>query len=77
MRAGYTETKFVGNYIYNIVTNKKSVYVYTETKFVGNYIYNIVTNKKREPRILGGRGFEPSKRKPPQNLNFLDNLRAM
>ena len=22
MRAGYTETKFVGNYIYNIVTNK-------------------------------------------------------
>lgn len=23
MRAGYTETKFVGNYIYNIVTNKK------------------------------------------------------
>ena len=46
MRAGYTEIKFVGNYIYNIVTNKKSVYVYTETKFVGNYIYNIVTNKK-------------------------------
>jgi len=46
MRAGYTETKFVGNYIYNIVTNKKSVWFYTETKFVGNYIYNIVTNKK-------------------------------
>ena len=76
MRAGYTETKFVGNYIYNIVTNKKSVYVYTETKFVGNYIYNIVTNKN-DNRAYWGRGFEPSKRKPPQNLNFLDNLRAM
>ena len=55
MRAGYTETKFVGNYIYNIVTNKKSVYVYTEIKFVGNYIYNIVTNKN-ESRAYWGRG---------------------
>ena len=49
---------------------------YTETKFVGNYIYNIVTNKN-DNRAYWGRGFEPSKRKPPQNLNFLDNLRAM
>ena len=49
---------------------------YTETKFVGNYIYNIVTNKNGIKRAYWGRGFEPSKRKPPQNLNFFLTIRA-
>ncbi len=70
MRAGYTETKFVGNYIYNIVTNKNKNRAYwagdTETKFVGNYIYNIVTNKNKNRAYWAGDRFprKESRRKP-------------